>query len=36
MNIAGRVEEALKTRGIREGLCLMDALHITASGFFTD
>jgi secondary thiamine-phosphate synthase enzyme len=36
INITGRVEEALAQSGIREGLCLVNAMHITASVFIND
>jgi secondary thiamine-phosphate synthase enzyme len=36
VNITGRVEEALGKSGIREGLCLVSAMHITASVFIND
>lgn len=36
INITGRVEEALNASGIREGLCLVNAMHITASVFIND
>ena len=35
-NITGEVEAALKASGIREGLCLVNAMHITASVFIND
>ncbi len=35
-NITPRVEEALGESGIREGLCLVNAMHITASVFIND
>ena len=35
-NITGEVEGALKASGIREGLCLVNAMHITASVFIND
>lgn len=36
VNITGEVEEALAESGIREGLCLVNAMHITASVFIND
>jgi secondary thiamine-phosphate synthase enzyme len=36
INITPQVEEALKKSGIREGLCLVNAMHITASVFIND
>jgi secondary thiamine-phosphate synthase enzyme len=36
VNITGQVAEALETSGIREGLCLVNAMHITASVFIND
>jgi secondary thiamine-phosphate synthase enzyme len=36
VNITPNVEEALKESGIREGLCLVNAMHITASVFIND
>ena len=36
VNITGDVEECLKESGIREGLCLVNAMHITASVFIND
>ena len=36
MNITREVEEALRESGIREGLCLVNAMHITASVFIND
>ncbi len=35
-NITGEVEAALKESGISEGLCLVNAMHITASVFIND
>jgi len=35
-NITGEVETALQESGIREGLCLVNAMHITASVFIND
>ena len=34
--ITGEVEECLRESGIREGLCLVNAMHITASVFIND
>lgn len=36
VNITGDVEQALKESGIREGLVLVNAMHITASVFIND
>ncbi len=36
INITGEVEDALTASGIREGLCLVNAMHITASVFIND
>lgn len=36
INITSSVEEALKKSGIKEGLCLVNAMHITASVFIND
>lgn len=36
INITGEVEKALSDSGIREGLCLVNAMHITASVFIND
>lgn len=35
-NITPQVEAALRESGIREGLCLVNAMHITASVFIND
>jgi secondary thiamine-phosphate synthase enzyme len=36
VNITSQVEECLRESGIREGLCLVNAMHITASVFIND
>jgi len=36
INITSQVEECLKESGIREGLVLVNAMHITASVFIND
>jgi secondary thiamine-phosphate synthase enzyme len=36
VNITPEVEYALRESGIREGLCLVNAMHITASVFIND
>lgn len=36
INITPQVETALAASGIREGLCLVNAMHITASVFIND
>ena len=36
VNITREVEEAIRESGIKEGLCLVNAMHITASVFIND
>jgi len=36
INITPQVEEVLEKSGIKEGLCLVNAMHITASVFIND
>ncbi|RMF10824.1 MAG: YjbQ family protein [Candidatus Neomarinimicrobiota bacterium] len=36
VNITSEVEAAVRKSGIREGLCLVNAMHITASVFIND
>ena len=36
VNITPQVEECLHESGIREGICLINAMHITASVFIND
>jgi secondary thiamine-phosphate synthase enzyme len=36
INITSRIEEAVKKSGVKEGLCLVNAMHITASVFIND
>jgi len=36
VNITGEVEKCLKESGVREGLVLVNAMHITASVFIND
>jgi secondary thiamine-phosphate synthase enzyme len=36
VNITPRVEEAVRESGIEQGLCLVNAMHITASVFIND
>ena len=36
INITPQVEEELRKSGIKEGLCLVNAMHITASVFIND
>lgn len=36
VNITGQVEACLRESGIREGFCLVNAMHITASVFIND
>jgi secondary thiamine-phosphate synthase enzyme len=36
VNITSQIEEALRDSGINEGLCLVNAMHISASVFIND
>jgi secondary thiamine-phosphate synthase enzyme len=36
INITPQVEQCLRESGVREGLCLVNAMHITASVFIND
>lgn len=36
INITPEVEEALRESGVQEGMCLVNAMHITASVFIND
>ena len=36
LNMTPQVEEAVKKSGVKEGLCLVNAMHITASVFIND
>ncbi|MGD8677295.1 MAG: YjbQ family protein, partial [Desulfobacterales bacterium] len=36
INITPQVDRCLKESGIKEGLCLVNAMHITASVFIND
>ena len=36
VNITDRVTQAVAESGVREGLCLVNAMHITASVFIND
>lgn len=36
VNITGEVQDAVTSSGIAEGLCLVNAMHITASVFIND
>jgi len=36
INITGEVEKAVKESAVKEGLCLVNAMHITASVFIND
>ncbi|QDU68701.1 secondary thiamine-phosphate synthase enzyme YjbQ [Engelhardtia mirabilis] len=36
LNITPQVEAAVRASGVREGLCLVNAMHITASVFIND
>lgn len=36
VNITDRVEKEVRVSGVREGLCLVNAMHITASVFIND
>ena len=36
INITGQIEELVKKSKVKEGLCLVNAMHITASVFIND
>ncbi len=36
LNITGQVEKLVERSGVREGLCLVNAMHITASVYVND
>ena len=36
VNVTPQVEEAVRASGVKEGLCLVNAMHITASVFIND
>jgi secondary thiamine-phosphate synthase enzyme len=36
LNITAQVQEAIEKSGVKEGLCLVNAMHITASIFIND
>jgi len=36
INISGKVQEMVNKSGVKEGLCLVNAMHITASVFIND
>jgi secondary thiamine-phosphate synthase enzyme len=36
INVTPQVEEAVKKSGVKEGLCLVNAMHITSSVFIND
>jgi secondary thiamine-phosphate synthase enzyme len=36
LNITGEVEKVLRESGVKEGLCLVNAMHISASVFIND
>ena len=36
VNITSQVEQAVRKSGVQEGLCLVNAMHITASVFIND
>ena len=36
INITGKVEELVRKSGVKEGICLVNAMHITASVFIND
>jgi secondary thiamine-phosphate synthase enzyme len=36
VNITSQVQEAVRASGVREGICLVNAMHITASVFIND
>jgi len=35
-NVTPRIEQAVRASGVQEGLCLVNAMHITASVFIND
>ena len=35
-NITPKIEEIVRKSGVREGICLVNAMHITASVFIND
>ncbi len=36
INITGNIDDIIKKSGIKEGICLVNAMHITASVFIND
>ncbi|MDD5505082.1 MAG: secondary thiamine-phosphate synthase enzyme YjbQ [Candidatus Omnitrophica bacterium] len=36
INITGQIQQAVKESAVKEGLCLVNAMHITASVFIND
>lgn len=36
LNITGTIEQLVKKSGVRDGLCLVNAMHITSSVFIND
>ena len=36
LNITGTIEELVRKSGVKEGLCLVNAMHITASVYIND
>ena len=36
LNITDKVEELVRKSGVQEGLCLVNAMHITASVYIND
>lgn len=36
LNITGTIEDLVRKSGVKEGLCLVNAMHITASVFIND
>lgn len=36
INVTPRVEEAVRQSGVKEGMCLVNAMHITSSVFIND
>lgn len=36
INITRKIEEIVKKSGVKEGICLVNAMHITASVFIND
>src|SRR5947208_3487454 len=36
LNVTGQIEAEVRASGVREGLCLVNAMHITASVYIND